>query len=87
MSNIHNIGTTQPLRRPALNASDFKDILCTKCNGDLFLESYKFKRVSKLLVGTDKDQIVPIKVYVCTNCGTLLNELLPKDVSVSGRAK
>jgi hypothetical protein len=77
MANIHNLGGTPP---PAMNvkSSDLKDVNCEKCGMDLFLPSMKFKKVSRLLTGTPNDQIVPIEVFVCANCGTILKELLPK---------
>lgn len=63
-----------------IKPEDLQSVYCTKCNGDLFLPSFKFKKVSRLLTGSPKDQIVPIEVFVCGNCGTILNELLPKEL-------
>lgn len=79
MSNIHNIGGTPPTQ-PNIKPSDLQPINCGKCGGDLYLPSFKFKKISKLLVGSDKDQIVPIQVYVCASCGTIMQELLPKEL-------
>lgn len=71
-----------PNQQMAMNIKpeDLKPVDCVKCSGDLFLPSFKFKKVSRLLTGSPKDQIVPIEVFVCGNCGTILNELLPKEL-------
>jgi DNA-directed RNA polymerase subunit RPC12/RpoP len=81
MSKIHNLGgNQQPPQQPNIKPSDLQDVNCHNCGGDLYLPSFKFKKVSKILVGSDKDQIVPIQVYVCASCGTLMQELLPKEL-------
>lgn len=63
-----------------IKPEDLKPVSCDKCTGDLFLPSFKFKKVSRLLTGSPKDQIIPIEVFVCASCGTMLNELLPKEL-------
>lgn len=86
MANIHEFNGGQQPQQPqiSIKPSDLQDINCHKCGGDLYLPSFKFKKVSKLLVGADQDQIIPIQVYVCASCGSLMQELLPKELKENG---
>jgi hypothetical protein len=40
----------------------------------------KFKKVSRLITGGAKDSIIPIEVFLCTQCGKTLQELLPEEL-------
>ena len=55
-------------------------MICKKCGGDIFLEGSKFRVISKLLVGTQQDAIIPVPCFLCGNCGDVLQELLPKQL-------
>lgn len=76
---MNNIPSGNQQMNVNIKPEDLRPIDCVKCGGDLFLPSFKFKKVSRLLTGSPKDQIIPIEVFVCGNCGTILNELLPKE--------
>jgi len=41
------------------------------CGGEIFLPAMKFRRISKFVVGQPNDQIVPIQVFICSNCGAV----------------
>lgn len=61
-----------------IKPDDFRPVNC-KCGSDLYLPAFKFKKVSKLLTGAPQDQIIPLEVFVCSSCGQILQELLPKE--------
>jgi hypothetical protein len=42
-----------------------------ECGNDMFMPAMKFRKVSKLLTGTQDDQVVPIQVYFCSACGKI----------------
>lgn len=67
---------------PNLNFSlkDTTDVKCESCDNNVFQNGIIFRKVSKIIAGTDKDALVPINIPYCTKCGTLLNELLPNDL-------
>jgi len=48
-------------------------IVCdnAECNNDMFMPAAKFRRIPKLIAGSQQDQIIPIEVYICTACGTV----------------
>jgi hypothetical protein len=55
-------------------------VLCEKCNGTNFSESYLLRKVSKFLLAStsDKDQLIPIPVFHCVSCGHVNDEFLPE---------
>lgn len=65
--------------QPNFNLNDARDMTCG-CGGKIFLPAYRFKKISRLLTGQPKDSVMPIELYVCSNCGTPLNELLPTEL-------
>jgi hypothetical protein len=40
----------------------------------------RFKKVSRLITGEAKDSIIPIEVFLCTQCGKPLQELMPDEL-------
>ncbi len=59
--------------------NDARDMNC-ECGGSIFLPAYRFKKISRLLTGAPKDSVMPIELYVCSNCGNPLQELLPQEL-------
>ena len=59
---------------------DTQSVQCTDCKGEVFQNGVIFRKVSKILAGTDKDALVPINVPYCINCLTPLEELLPSEL-------
>jgi hypothetical protein len=78
MSKITNLNNQQP-QQVNIKPEDLQSVACS-CGGELYLPSFKFKKVNKLLTGAPKDQIIPIEVFVCAACGQILNELLPEEL-------
>jgi hypothetical protein len=71
---------------PKISLSDSKPIVCQHeyhgeiCGGEVFMPAVKFRTISKLLTGTPEDALVPIEVYCCSDCGTVCDAVLPKEV-------
>lgn len=59
---------------------DTQSVSCTECNGTIFQNGMIFRKVSKILAGTDKDALVPINIPYCINCMEPLAELLPNEL-------
>ena len=38
------------------------------------------KKLSKIMTGNAQDSIIPIEMYLCTQCGKALQELLPLEL-------
>ncbi len=59
---------------------DTQSVQCTDCKGEVFQNGVIFRKVSKILAGTDKDALVPITIPYCVNCLAPLDELLPAEL-------
>jgi ssDNA-binding Zn-finger/Zn-ribbon topoisomerase 1 len=70
-------GQEQPKAQIKINASDLKDVVCENCGGKVFREATMFKKLSALVSPTGKEQIVPIPVFRCDDCGHINKEFLP----------
>lgn len=80
MEIVGNNGT--PSGEPQLNIdlASQPNIECTNCNGLYFEQAMQFKKVSKLLTGSPQDQIAPIQIFRCMDCGEPCEELSPQGI-------
>ncbi len=62
------------------NIADTTAVECSACKKSVFQNGVMFRKVSKILTGTDKDGLVPINVPYCVNCLVPLQELLPSEL-------
>lgn len=58
--------------------SNTKPVICEECGNDVFVEGTKLRKVSRLLTGDTKDGVLPIPVFVCSKCGHVNKEFMPK---------
>jgi hypothetical protein len=49
---------------------------CKKCGGEVFVQGFAFRKISKLVTGKSKDEVLPIELFLCGDCGEVLDELL-----------
>ena len=56
---------------------DLKDITCEQCGSKYFRQVQAFKRLSALISPSGKEQIVPIPVFRCDECGFINEEFRP----------
>jgi hypothetical protein len=61
-------------------------ISCKKCGGEIFVQGFGFRKISKLLTGKPKDEVLPVELFLCGDCGEVLNELLPPGLKVEEEA-
>jgi|TARA_R110000787_G_scaffold240540_2_gene346764 DNA-directed RNA polymerase subunit RPC12/RpoP len=71
-------GKDQPNAQVKLDINDLTDIVCENCGSKIFREATMFKKLSALLSPTGKEQVVPIPVYRCDECGHINDGFLPK---------
>jgi DNA-directed RNA polymerase subunit RPC12/RpoP len=55
-------------------------MVCSNCGYDVFISGTKIRRVPKLAVGADQDVIIPFDILICSNCGEILEEMLPREI-------
>jgi len=69
---------TQGGQQVNINVAEQPDLKCQECEGIYFEQAVRFKKVSKLLTGSPEDQMVPIQIFRCMDCGTPCSELMPE---------
>ena len=75
---IHMNGPKRPEQGLTINASDLRDVCCDECGGKVFRQVQMFKRLSALVSPSGKEQLVPVPVFRCDDCGHINDEFLPK---------
>jgi hypothetical protein len=53
------------------------EAIACKCGGEIFVQGFGFRKISKLLSGKPKDEVLPVELFLCGDCGEVLNDLLP----------
>ena len=53
---------------------DLKDIICENCESKYFRQVQAFKRLNALISPSGKEQIVPVPVFRCDDCGYVNEE-------------
>jgi uncharacterized Zn finger protein len=70
------------MQAPKLNVSLDKTVAmtCDECGHEVFQEGMMLRKVSKFLTGNAQDGLVPIPVFMCSKCGHVNQEFLPKEL-------
>jgi hypothetical protein len=78
MANILGAGG-QPMAQKEeapIDLTKTEPIACGKCGGEVFVQGFAFRKISKLLSGKPKDEVLPVELFLCGDCGEVLEELL-----------
>ena len=51
-------------------------IKCKSCGNYLFIQSFVLKKLSSLVSPTGKEEMIPIQVFSCGNCGTIPQNMI-----------
>jgi len=81
MNRIEGMNLPQPKQN--FSIKDTTGVECPECKNTVFQNGVIFRKVSKILAGTDKDGLIPINIPYCVNCLEPLNELLPSELRKS----
>lgn len=68
--------------RPRLDLAKSTEMVCKECGHNVFIPGAMFRKISKLISQTPKDAIIPIEVYLCGECGTIQEDLLPDELKL-----
>ncbi len=61
-----------------LDLTKTEAIACKKCGGEVFVQGFAWRKISKIVSGKPKDEAFPVELFLCGDCGEVLDELLPK---------
>jgi len=67
-------------KAPNIDLSKSTELKCQECGDVVFINATIFRKIPKLVAGTQKDPIIPIEVFCCASCGALIDELLPPEL-------
>lgn len=76
---IGNGGMPQPPQQK-VDISTSTPVVCTECGYDVFIGGVKFRKLSKLAFGGDKDMLIPFDVLLCGECGKINDEMIPPEI-------
>lgn len=54
------------------------NVVCPKCGSKLFREVVVLKRISSIISPTGQEEIVPVPMYACIDCGEIPEEYKKK---------
>ena len=59
-----------------VDLKDAETIKCKNCGNYLFIQSFVLKKLSALVSPNGQEALIPVQVYSCGNCGTILEGML-----------
>jgi hypothetical protein len=62
--------------------SKTEPITCKKCGGEVFVQGFAFRKISKILTKKPKDEVIPVELFLCGDCGEVLEDLLVPGIKV-----
>jgi len=77
-SNLIQGGQQPPQANINIKLDDLTDIKCDKCECEYFRPVTLMKRLSPLVSPTGKEQVVPIQIFRCDDCGHVNELFMPK---------
>ena len=60
-----------------MSLADTTAVQCSLCGGEVFEQGVMLRKVSALLTGNGQEGLIPVPVFLCSKCGTVVQELLP----------
>jgi len=64
--------------RLSVNLDDMTDVKCEQCGSEYFRPAMLMKRLSPLVSPTGKEQLMPIQIFRCDDCGHVNEIFMPK---------
>ena len=64
-----------------INPKDLKLLSCKSCNNVIFDQKASYKEVPALVSGTGKPEVVAMALPVCSNCGSIPDKFLTKEIA------
>ena len=73
---MQKINNNQP--KLNIDVSKTLPVKCEKCGSEYFEMALWLRRIPKLLIGAQADQLYPVPVYKCANCNHVNKEFEPQ---------
>ena len=69
---------------PQIALQDTKAVKCEKCGCEFFEQGLILREVSALMTGTGQPGIIPIPVFICSECGHVNKQFIPEELKDNG---
>ena len=80
-SNIDTVGLQAAATQQYVNTVYKSPNVVCSCGSKVFHEAVVLKKISALMSGTGREELVPIPVYVCDKCGKIPDEFTNKSAA------
>ena len=81
IKSLNEMGAGPKAPQVQISADDLEDISCENCGCKIFREVVMVKRLSALISPTGKEQVIPVPILRCDDCGHINEQFLPKDLA------
>jgi len=71
-------GQKPPRANVNVRLEDLTDVKCDECGGEYFKPVVMIKRLSPLVSPTGQEQLMPLQVFRCDDCGHTNKAFMPK---------
>lgn len=72
---------------PQFGLSDTTAVQCEACGNEVFEQALILRKVSPILTGNGQPGIVPVPVFICSKCGHVNKEFLPRELQSDEQSK
>ncbi len=66
---------------PKVDITKTDAVVCS-CGDSVFIPAMAFRSLSPLHSGTGKTEYIPVEIFTCASCGSILKELLPPGLEI-----
>jgi len=74
-----NMNPNQQQTQVNVNPDDLVDVVCEKCEGQVFTPAFLFKKISAVLSPNGKESMIPLNIFKCDACGHINKEFIPNN--------
>ena len=74
---MNNQFQNQQPQQKKINFEDLTDVKCDECQGEYFRPAAMMKRLSPLISPNGKEQLIPVQIFRCDDCGHVNKAFIP----------
>lgn len=61
-----------------LSLDQTSEIVCDACKGTSFVNAFMLRKASRILTGSQQDQLIPIQIFACVKCNHVNESFIPE---------
>lgn len=71
----------------SISLQNTKEVVCEKCGCQVFEQGVMLREISALMTGTGQPGLIPIPVFVCSECGHVNEQFIPAELRTPKSSK